>query len=82
MEVNMREEYYHLTYWSWNNEDSSSKLCVKLVLVPASTMMALTTTNIKPAQALRFIIGDGEDFILKADNFYSLERVYGKVNSQ
>ncbi len=70
----MREEYYYLTYWSWNNEDSSSKLCEKLVLVPASTMMALTTTNIKPALALKFIIRGGEDFILKTDNFFSLER--------
>ncbi|MEF7456957.1 hypothetical protein [Pediococcus pentosaceus] len=78
----MREEYYHLTYWSWNNEDSSSKLCVKLVLVPASTMMSITTTDIKPALALRFIIRDGEDFILKTDNFFSLERVYGKDNPQ
>jgi hypothetical protein len=78
MEASMKEVYYHLTYWSWNNEDSSSKLCVKLVLVPEATMMALTTPNIKPAQALAFIIRDGEDFILKIDNFYSLERVYGQ----
>lgn len=77
MEVNMREEYYCLTYWSWNNEKSTSKLCEKLVLVPASTMMALITTDIKPALALRFIIRDGEDFILKTDDFFSLERVYG-----
>ncbi|WKF70475.1 hypothetical protein QYM39_06075 [Pediococcus pentosaceus] len=78
----MREEYYCLTYWSWNNEKSTSKLCEKLVLVPSSTMMALTTTDIKPALALRFSIRDGEDFILKTDDFFSLERVYGKVNPQ
>ncbi len=78
MEVNMREEYYYLTYWSWNNEKSTSKLCEKLVLVPASTMMALTTTDIKPALALRFIIRDGEDFILKTNDFFLLEQAYGQ----
>ena len=76
----MKEEYYHLTYWDWDNDEHCSRLCVKLVLIPAITMEALTTANIRPAQALSFIIKDGQEFILNADNFHSLERVYGEID--
>lgn len=74
----MKEEYYHLTYWGWDNESYCSKLCVKVVLVPKSTMDALTALEVKTVKALKFIVDDGQDFILNKDNFYSLERVFFK----
>ncbi|TLQ05463.1 hypothetical protein FEZ51_02050 [Pediococcus stilesii] len=79
----MKDEYYHLTYWGWNNDEPTVlRLCTKIVLVPSETMAALVTTNVRPPVALKFIEGDGQDFILNAADYHSLERIYGEINSQ
>lgn len=64
---------YELTYWGYDPDDkSATRLLYKDVLASQEMVNTMLTSD-KPFY--KFIIGDGEDFILAKDCIHSLTRV-------
>lgn len=66
-------EKYGLMYWGYDPDDkSATRLLYKDVLASQEMVNTMLTSD-KPFY--KFIIGDGEDFILAKDCIHSLTRV-------
>ncbi|MFT9452375.1 hypothetical protein [Liquorilactobacillus ghanensis] len=62
---------YLLQYWAYNEEDETATvLRSKDVLASDETITAML--GVKKHQYLRFMIADGQDFIISADCVHSL----------
>lgn len=68
------QKRYELCYWGLNQRDAS-QLYLKTaeVSVPSKTMSNMTV-DYKPPY-YRFIVGDGEDFIISADCVVSIREI-------
>lgn len=62
---------YLLQYWAYNeNDETTTVLRSKDVLASDETIVAMT--GVKKHQYLKFLINDGQDFIISADCVHSL----------
>jgi hypothetical protein len=64
-------KHYLLQYWAYNeNDETTTVLRSKEVLANDETITAML--GVKKHQYLKFLINDGQDFIISADCVHSL----------